>query len=444
MLWIAPTGGSSSTSPRARSWTPPPCRRCSPRTAARSGAAGAWCWSTRATRSRGRSRSPAWTGSSTSSTPSTRPGRSSTRTSGPVRKSHAESAGVSSPVAASSTLEIPEGFLRVCVLATDDDPRASSTRDLRPDPLASIADRLPRPSLCGAQDRVAHLGRAGAVLERGAVGRDVGVVADRGQQVVDLVHERVLPADDVAGRPPVRPERMVGLGDQHRAKALRRRARRRSLEVDLELVEALEVEGDRALAAVELPAQGVLAPGGEARGLDRPHGAALEGDRGLDRVVDLAAGLERRGERGHRFDLAHEVAGEVDDVRGQVAEGAGAGGGLVEAPHLVGGRAPVLQIRRAEVADLADVAGLDDLARQPHRGDEAVVEGAHVLDPRGPHALPGLVALGGVATQRLLADDVLAGLGGGDRRLGVQVVGAGVVEQRDAGIADDRPPVGYV
>src|SRR5919197_892901 len=73
-----------------------------------------------------------------------------TGASGPVRESHAESAGVSSPVAASSTLEIPEGFLRVCVLATDDDPRASSTRDSRPDPLglagqAAGAARWPAP-----------------------------------------------------------------------------------------------------------------------------------------------------------------------------------------------------------------------------------------------------------------------------------------------------------
>ena len=46
-----------------------------------------------------------------------------------------------------------------------------------------------------AQHRVADLGRAVAVLERRPVRRHVAVVADRGQQVVELVHERVLPAD---------------------------------------------------------------------------------------------------------------------------------------------------------------------------------------------------------------------------------------------------------
>jgi hypothetical protein len=45
------------------------------------------------------------------------------------------------------------------------------------------------------------------------------------------------------------------------------------------------------------------------------------------------------------------------------------------------------------VADLADLAGLDEPAGQAHGRDEAVVEGAHVLDARGLHALPGLVAL---------------------------------------------------
>jgi hypothetical protein len=66
-----------------------------------------------------------------------------------------------------------------------------------------------------------------------------------------------------------------------------------------------------------------------------------------------------------------------------------------------------------------------------------------------PHAgggdpLPDLVALVRGHPERLLADDVLAGLGRGYRRLGVQAVGCDVVEQLDALVRDQLAPVGRV
>src|SRR4029079_14949772 len=79
--------------------------------------------------------------------------------------------------------------------------------------------------------------------------------------------------------------------------------------------------------------------------------------------------------------------------------------------------APVLQVAAAEVPDLTELARFDQLARQAHRGDEAVVERAEVLDARRLDVAPDAVALLGVAAQRLLADDVLARLRGEDRRL---------------------------
>jgi hypothetical protein len=103
---------------------------------------------------------------------------------------------------------------------------------------AAVGDRLARPARGGAQHGVAHLGGAVAVLERGAVGGDVGVVADGGEQVVQLVDEGVLPADDVAVGPPVLPEGVVGLGDEHGAEALRGGAGAGVGVVDLQLVEA--------------------------------------------------------------------------------------------------------------------------------------------------------------------------------------------------------------
>ena len=140
----------------------------------------------------------------------------------------------------------------------------------------------------------------------------------------------------------------------------------------------------------------------------------------LDRVVDLPIRDEGPEEAADLVDLADEVAREVDDVRREVSERARAGLGAVEAPHLRVGVAPVLEVAPAEVTDLAELAGVDQLPRETNGRDEAVVERAQVLHAGRCDPLPDLVALVGVAPERLLADDVLARLGGGDRRLGVE------------------------
>src|SRR5262249_38799812 len=92
--------------------------------------------------------------------------------------------------------------------------------------------------------------------------------------------------------------------------------------------------------------------------------------------------------------------------------------------------------------ELAELALLDQLAREPHRGHEAVVEAAEMLDAGGGDARPDVVRLVRGPAERLLAEDVLAGLGGGDRRLGVQRGRAAVVEQADALVRYDVAPVG--
>src|SRR5260221_13036724 len=67
--------------------------------------------------------------------------------------------------------------------------------------------------------------------------------------------------------------------------------------VDLELVEALEVEDDRALLAVDLEPVVVLAPARVARGLEGPDRAALVLDDGHERggPVDLPRALAAEG-----------------------------------------------------------------------------------------------------------------------------------------------------
>ena len=115
----------------------------------------------------------------------------------------------------------------------------------------------------------------------------------------------------------------------------------------------------------------------------------------------------------------------------------------LEAPGRVGRRAPLLQVAAAEVVDLAELARLDHLPREPDRRHEAIVERGHVLDARRGDALPDLVALIRRPAERLLAEDVLAGLGRGDRRLGVEVVRPRVVEELHGGVGDELVPVGH-
>src|SRR3712207_8844840 len=58
--------------------------------------------------------------------------------------------------------------------------------------------------------------------------------------------------------------------------------------------------------------------------------------------------LFRSGRGRHRLDFADQVAGQVDDVRAEVAQRARPGRRLVEAPGLLDGGAPLLEVGAAE------------------------------------------------------------------------------------------------
>src|SRR4051812_39964575 len=166
-------------------------------------------------------------------------------------------------------------------------------RSGKKDSSGPIRERFPSSALARADECVADLGGAIAVLEGRSVGCNVCVARDRGQHVMQFVDERVSPADDVSGRPPVLDERMVGLRDEHAPEAAG------SVAVgteDLQLVEALHVEGERPLGGVDLPLACVAPAERQPRRLDGADGAVLELDRRLDGVVDLAAGDERAHE----------------------------------------------------------------------------------------------------------------------------------------------------
>ena len=128
-------------------------------------------------------------------------------------------------------------------------------------------------------------------------------------------------------------------------------------------------------------------------------------------------------------------------MRAEVAKRSGAGGLLVEAPARRCVDSPGLEVTGAEVEELAEVAGLDDLARQAHGRHEAVVEAAHVHDRCLLCRAPDRVRLFSRPPERLLAEDMLAVSRRLDRRLGMEVVRAAVVEELNALVGHLLAPV---
>src|SRR4051794_18055989 len=94
--------------------------------------------------------------------------------SGPVRKYCTKFAGVSSSVAASSLGHVAGPHLPRCVLATNDDPPATSAQNLRTDPLV-VGPRARR----GEERVLGGAPRAGAEAKRrhGAAERIAGALA---------------------------------------------------------------------------------------------------------------------------------------------------------------------------------------------------------------------------------------------------------------------------
>ena len=124
-----------------------------------------------------------------------------------------------------------------------------------------------------------------------------------------FVTERVLVADRVSGRPPVRHVGMLGLGHDDPSEPLLPR-RRRGV-VELQLVHRLQVEGDRAAGAAQLDPQRVLATGRVARGLERADGAGggAPSRRAVNQAASSTVTRPRCSERSPRARRSRRAAG---------------------------------------------------------------------------------------------------------------------------------------
>ena len=152
-------------------------------------------------------------------------------------------------------------------------------------------------------------------------------------------------------------------------------------------------------------------------------------------------GTNVRDQAADRRDLADEVPREIDHVRCRDLRALPSRRRQDRSARRPRRRAPVLEVAAAEVDDVAELARLEQLPSQAHGRHEAVVERAHVLDAGRGDRAPDLVALVRRPAQRLLAHDVLPRLSGRKGRLRVDVVGPAVVEQLDALVGDQLVPV---
>src|SRR5450759_554252 len=124
---------------------------------------------------------------------------------------------------------------------------------------ASVGDVLAAAGRGAPENGVAYLRCPVAILKGRAVRSDRAIFGNGRQEMVDLVDEGVLPADHVTGRPPVLPEGVLCLRDQDGAEPVASSLGVRIVKSHLQLVQPLQVKGDRAFGPVDLPGKSVLA-----------------------------------------------------------------------------------------------------------------------------------------------------------------------------------------
>ena len=170
----------------------------------------------------------------------------------------------------------------------------------------------------------------------------------------------------------------------------------------------------------------------EERAGDAARGALGEAQVRLHPAVDLGRSEARLGPD----DLGLAAGEEADHAERVAAEVHGRATGEIEAVADVSRKREGNAEARFDVADLTELAGVDDLA---HPGRSRVIAPVKGLDEHAARLLGGLrhaSGLVGVGCQGLLAQDVLSGLQGAKRPLAVQGVRQRVVDRVDLAIVE--------
>ena len=152
-----------------------------------------------------------------------------------------------------------------------------------------------------------------------------------------------------------------------------------------------------------------------------------------------------RDEHGRDLDdvVAEHGAQEIGHVDAEVEQRAAAGEPRIEEPRGVGRPrlGPGMAESGAHPRDRADVAAGDRVARGDERGREPQVVRRHQQHTGVGRGREHGVGLGDRARDRLFDENVLAGLGRGDRHLGVERVRRADRDRVDVVVIEHRAPI---
>ena len=152
----------------------------------------------------------------------------------------------------------------------------------------------------------------------GEIGAESFAAGDTLEELREGRDERVLVADDVAGPPEVREDRVLHVGDEQVARTLL--GRRLGGVHELEVIEPLQIEAQHPFRAVDLERIPVLDANPEARRLEQAEAAVLEFQHRRERVVDLPAWREGSGDPDSFADRTVQVQRRIEQMRQQSAE----------------------------------------------------------------------------------------------------------------------------
>src|SRR5713101_847245 len=306
------------------------------------------------------------------------------------------------------------------------------------------------PGLRGLLHEVTHDSAPVPVFKRRSVRLDAALPRNGREEMMQLMHKRVFPAQDVTRGPPCPSIRVSRLGHEHRAKPVGTVV----TEIEVQFIQAFHVQGQRARGAADFEREEILSPGAERAGFQRAHCAVGELDDRFDGILDVDGRLaalrptapidEDAGGGGYPGDLADEKPRQVNAMGGKVANYPAAGARFAVPPAVgdLGINHRVVQVATPEVIDAAQPPLADHLPGELHRWVEAIAVAGHVYDVGTDRRIAHPRGLGTTSGKRFFAQHWQAARGRRQGGLGVHIIGSGVDQDLHAVIGDEAAPVG--